>query len=283
MLFVLPILNRSAHYNNLQKQEEEEEKLKKSSTANNNNNVNENRNSTNTNLFNNANDPSVKSRKSSENTNQTTRNPSIEIIAKPLHPLSNKAAEKRPIDVKGTNSANFKSNTSQAKTFARKVSNLPNIVPKHLVSTSPNERPLKCLETLAQKAGITFDESFDTNRIAPQSIRSTPHKMDKNQAQAQQVAAQQMPIQISSEQLQQLQQQYQLQQAFAASGGASIQVKQEFPQQTITAEQLNKQLQEQHQVQQMQLIDPTAAGSQHQAANGATMGIKYVSSMYLME
>lgn len=87
--------------------------------------------------------------------------------------------------------------------------------------------------------------------------------MDKNQAQVQQLTAQQMPIQISSEQLQQLQQQYQLQQAYAASGGANIQVKQEFPQQTITAEQLNKQLQEQ----QMQF--QTAANSQQ---------IKYISS-----
>lgn len=165
----------------------------------------------------------------------------------------------------------------QAKTLARKPTNLANIVPKHLSTTSSNERPLKCLETLAQKAGITFDDQFDTNSLLTHSTQSTPYKMDKGQTQAQQVATQSMPIHISQEQLQQLQQQYQLQ---AFGGGASIQVKQEFPQQTITAEQLKQQLQEQqnqtHQVQQMQLIDATAS-PQHQAtANAAAMGIKYV-------
>lgn len=92
--------------------------------------------------------------------------------------------------------------------------------------------------------------------------------MDKTQSPAQQT---QMPLQISSEQLQQLQQHYQLQQAFAnaASGGgsASIQVKQEFPNQqtnTITTEQLKQQLAEQqNQVQQMQLIETATASPSH--------------------
>lgn len=138
-----------------------------------------------------------------------------------------------------------------------------NLIPK-LPSVGPisNERPLKCLETLAQKAGVTISETINQP------------KMDKAQVANQ---AQPVPLQISQEQLQQLQHQFQLQQAYAAGG--TIQVKQEFPQnQANTIEQLNKQLQEQNQaaqVQQMQLIDTTAS-SQHQQQNNATMGIKYV-------
>lgn len=228
-----------------------------------NNNANENKKPTNTTVNIKKDDSTLKP--------QFTINHSFELTSKPSNPQPLKSFEKgtKPL----TNSGALKANATQAKTPTRKLTNRPNIVPKHLTLTPLNDRPLKCLETLAQKAGITFDEPIESNYSASkssiQSIQS--HKMDKNQSQPQQVA-QAMPIQISQEQLQQIQQ-YQLQQAFAAGGGASIQVKQEFPQQTITAEQLKQQLQDQqnqaHQVQQMQLIDASAS-PQHQS-------IKYVS------
>lgn len=257
---------RSAHYNNLQKQEEEEEHLKKS----NNNNVNENQNPTNTSANHKKGDSALKP--------QLSGNHSFESSIKPSQPLSLKTTEKGAKQL--ATSTPFKPNAAQAKTQPRRLPNLQNIVPKHLTSTPPssNERPLKCLETLAQKAGITFDEpteSYSSSKSTIHPTQAQSFKMDKNQGTAQQVT-QAMPIQLSPEQLQQIQQQYQLQQAFAAGGGASIQVKQEFPQQTITAEQLKQQLQDQqnqaHQVQQMQLID-TSASPQHQ-------GIKYVSGKF---
>lgn len=174
-------------------------------------------------------------------------------------------------------SANVRPNTSSLnqKNWNRKLSS-QNLTPKH--STASNERPLKCLETLAQKAGITFDETTSTIQVDTNKTTSKQNNyqfiMEKTQN-----SAQQLPIQISSEQYQQLQHQYQLQQAFAAGGTGSIQVKQEFPQQTITAEQLKHQLQEQqnqasaHQVQQMQLIETATASP---GSNNTTMGIKYV-------
>lgn len=64
-----------------------------------------------------------------------------------------------------------------------KVENLdPNKAPPSKPQKQ-NERPLKCLETLAQKAGITFDEKYE---------------MEKSQSPAQQVqqqqAQQQQPV-----------------------------------------------------------------------------------------
>lgn len=134
-----------------------------------------------------------------------------------------------------------------------------NLVPKLAPGPNLNERPLKLLESLTQKAGVPHNNE---QIIQP--------KMEKAQNQQQTV-----PMQITPEQLQQYQFQ-QLQHAFAAV--PPIQVKQEFSPQTQanTIEQLNKQIQEQNQaaqVQHMQLID--AATSQQQAQNNA-MGIKYV-------
>lgn len=281
--FFCIFINRSAHYNNLQKQEEEEEHLKNTNKSNNNNNSgNENKNPTNIKENVKKDDLKLNSQKSAENSNQLPKIQKVELNnTKPAKSIATKI-------IAADNKAKITTTPKiiappQAKTLARKLSNLPNIVPKHLSTQSSNERPLKCLETLAQKAGITFDDQFDTNNSLNHSTQS-PYKMDKGQTQAQQVATQSMPIQISQEQLQQLQQQYQLQ---AFGGGASIQVKQEFPQQTITAEQLKQQLQEQqnqtHQVQQMQLIDATAS-PQHQAtANAAAMGIKYVGGKYRLD
>lgn len=243
---------------------------------NNNNNGNENKNPTNIKESIKKDDSKIKPQKSAENSNQSPKFQKIEFNnTKPVKSISTKtvAADIKP---KITTTPKLIA-PPQAKTLARKPANLPNIVPKHLSASSSNERPLKCLETLAQKAGITFDEHFDTSISLTHLTQSTPFKMDKGQTQAQQVATQSMPIHISQEQLQQLQQQYQLQ---AFGGAASIQVKQEFPQQTITAEQLKQQLQEQqnqtHQVQQMQLIDATASPQHQSTANAAAMGIKYV-------
>lgn len=250
----MSFLSRSAHYNNLQKQEEEE-KLKSSSSNNNNNSNNSNNNTSTLNpLKDNSN---IKPRKSLEivNQSQTTSPPSNSLVKTNTIP-------KLPSDIQ------IKINTPvTSKIVNRKIVpslNNQNLIPKLSSGGISNERPLKCLETLAQKAGITISET------------TTQPKMDKSQVSN---PAQQMPVHISAEQFQQLQQ-FQLQQAFAAGG--AIQVKQEFPQnQTNTLEQLNKQIQEQNQaaqVQQMQLIDTSVATSQHQAQNNA-MGIKYVNGM----
>lgn len=84
-----------------------------------------------------------------------------------------------------------------------------------LISNSKEKRPLKCLETLAQKAGISLDDKTDTVST-----------LEKPQSPAHGGAAQQqqVPFQISHEQLQQMQLQFQ--QPFSA-----IQVKQEYPNQ----------------------------------------------------
>lgn len=248
-------ISRSAHYNNLQKQEEEE-KLKSSST-NNNNNSSSNNNSSLGPLKDNSN---IKSRKSAELVSQSTVNSTSSPSPTPKITISHKSS--------GDSQARA-SHSSTSKTINRKIvpslSN-QNLLPKLASAPNSNERPLKCLESLAQQAGVTISESINQQ------------KMEKTQNQPQQV-----PLQISPEQLQQLQHQFQLQQLqhqFPA-GGTAIQVKQEFPQsQANTIEQLNKQIQEQQnqaaQVQQMQLIDAATATSQHQQQNNATMGIKYV-------
>jgi len=127
-----------------------------------------------------------------------------------------------------------------------KVENLdPNKSTAVAHTKTPNkERPLKCLETLAQKAGITFDEKYENSLT-----------MEKSQSPAQQVqqAQQMQPMQILPEQLTQFQQ-FQIQQAFG-NGAPTIQVKQEYAtqqQQGITAADL-KSLQDQH-LQQMQIV-----------------------------
>lgn len=133
-----------------------------------------------------------------------------------------------------------------------------------------SDRPLKCLETLAEKAGITFDEKYD----------SPPTHMEKSQSPqvsaAQQATAntQQMPLQITPEHFQQLQQ-FQLQQAF---GGGTIHVKQEYPNQQQHAQAMNAQsmsaqeqaqVQQLQQVQQMQIVDGSAPQSPHQNSQNA--------------
>lgn len=260
---------RSAHYNNLQKQEEEE--ILKNSSTNNNNNNNNNSSSSNNNssslgpLKDNSN---IKPRKSLEGPSQSPSNSTSPNLA-PKQNASNHQRTSLELQPKSNNTPN-------SKITNRKIVplNSQNLVPKLSSTSNSNERPLKCLETLAQKAGVTITETINQP------------KMDKSQGQTQQV-----PLQISPEQLQQIQQQYQLQQAFA--GGTAIQVKQEFPQNhASTIEQLNKQFQEhnQAQVQQMQLIDASNANSQQQqqqqqhqqqqAQNNAAMSIKYVNGEF---
>lgn len=147
--------------------------------------------------------------------------------------------------------------------------NNQNLIPKLPIASISTERPLKCLETLAQKAGVTISET---------TINQHHHQSKMDKAQVSNGGQQLSTVTLSAEQLQQLHQ-FQLQQAFATT--PTIQVKQEFPQnQANTLEQLNKQIQEQNQaaaaaqVQQMQMID--TASSQHQAQNNGAMGIKYV-------
>lgn len=256
MFLFAPFIFRSAHYNNLQKQEEEEE-LKNTSANNNNNSTNSNNNTSNLGpLKDNSN---IKSRKSLESVSHSPNN------SPSTNPTIKSNSADRP---KVGTDIQIRPNTpATSKAANRKIVpslNNQNLVPKHQNSPNTNERPLKCLETLAQKAGITITET----------VNHQPTRMDKTQVSNQ---AQAVPLQISQEQLQQLQHQFQLQQAFA--GGTAIQVKQEFPQnQANTIEQLNKQIQEQNQaaqVQQMQLIDAGTASSQHQTQNNA-MSIKYV-------
>lgn len=101
-------------------------------------------------------------------------------------------------------------------------------VPTHLLTNAKEKRPLKCLETLAQKAGISLDDKVDTGST-----------LDKPQSPAQGGPAQQqqVPYQMSHEQLQQLQLQFH--QPFG-----TIQVKQEYPnQQTNTTHLTEQQMQ----------------------------------------
>ncbi|KAG5673303.1 hypothetical protein PVAND_003363 [Polypedilum vanderplanki] len=139
-----------------------------------------------------------------------------------------------------------------------------NLDPNKALGKTPSskERPLKCLETLAQKAGITFDEKYENSL-----------SMEKSQSPAQQqVQAQQMPLQLTPDQFSQLQQQFQIQQY--ATGTPTIQVKQEYATQqqpqSISAADL-KTLQDQHnQLQQMQIVqDSPQSPHQNQAAQNA--------------
>lgn len=144
------------------------------------------------------------------------------------------------------------------KTYSRKnpVASTPTIPTTS--TTSSSERPLKCLETLAQKAGITFDEKYE--------VASTLLTLEKSQSPAQQVAAPtSVPLQISQEQLQQLY----LQQAY----GGAVQVKQEFPNQSISNMELKQQIADhnQQQVQQMQIVE--APPSPHQPPNSSAMAM----------
>lgn len=112
------------------------------------------------------------------------------------------------------------------------VSSLKRIAPAPRGGSAGVDRPLQCLETLAQKAGITFDEKGDVGNGGPTMEKSqSPAQPAPQQGGGQQVVAQhqpqQQPLQISQEQFQQLQQ-LQFQHQF---GGNMVQVKQEFPQQ----------------------------------------------------
>lgn len=135
-----------------------------------------------------------------------------------------------------------------------------------ITTTTSSERPLKCLETLAQKAGITFDEKYEVASTLLTLEKS--HTLEKSQSPAQQVAAPtSVPLQISQEQLQQLY----LQQAY----GGAVQVKQEFPNQTITnMSDLKQQIADhnQQQVQQMQIVE-AAPPSPHQPPNSSAMSM----------
>lgn len=73
-----------------------------------------------------------------------------------------------------------------------KLNTLPKSIDTHSIVHSSKERPLKCLETLAQKAGISLDEKSDN--------------MEKSQSPSQGGQSQQMPLQISHEQILHLQQ-----------------------------------------------------------------------------
>lgn len=221
--------------------------MKDSGTNNNSSNNSNNNTSNSAPLKDNSN---IKPRKSLEN--QTPSPP----------PLTNQPSR---ANVKQSPETSVNNQRITNRKFVPSLNN-QNLIPKPSTPSIASERALKCLETLAQKAGAPIKETI----ILP--------KMDKAQTQTQQV-----PIQISPEQLQQLQHQFQMQQAYAAGGATAIQVKQEFPQNQATIEQLNKQLQEQNQaaqVQQMQLIE--TATSQHQQQNNA-MGIKYVNGKFLVE
>lgn len=137
------------------------------------------------------------------------------------------------------------------------------------------ERPLKCLETLAQKAGISLDDKYELGLSHQYSSSSngciSSFNLDKSQGSSQGHAPNQVPMQISNisqEQLQsslnlhQLQQQLQLQ---ALTG--TIQVKQEFPnqQQNAHMSELKPQIldvQQQH-IQQMQVVESQPQSPHH--------------------
>lgn len=159
-----------------------------------------------------------------------------------------------------------KNHSQQEQSPSPKVENLdPN---KSSHPKTPSKTALKCLETLAQKAGITFDEKYD-NSLAMEKSQSPAQQQVNNNATTQQ----QMPLQISPEQYQQLQQ-FQLQQAFGA--GATIQVKQEYANQQqsqgISAADL-KSLQDQHNLQQMQIIQESPQSPHQNAAQNAQNAI----------
>ncbi|XP_052856251.1 polyhomeotic-proximal chromatin protein-like isoform X3 [Drosophila gunungcola] len=155
------------------------------------------------------------------------------------------------------------------------------------------QRPLRCLETLAQKAGINFDEDFASPSQSPStkargsagtppirrrhpllplssSSPRTPksktrgYNLEKSQSPAQQVAAATTALQISPEQLQQ----------FYASNPYAIQVKQEFP--THTAGGGSTELKHAANIldvqQQMQLQQQLSDGSGGGGAGGGASG-----------
>lgn len=226
---------RTAQINNLQKQEEE--KL--------NNSLNNNNNQTSTSPL-------------KDNSN----------IRQPRQLISeNGGAPNTSTTNTSSNNNYIKSNKRSSAQSSTSSSHTTTTAPKLGTTTTGTERPLKCLETLAQKAGITFDEKYEA--------ANTLITLEKSQSPAQQVAVQgQQNLQISHEQLQQLQQQLQLQQAF---GGNAVQVKQEFPnQQTLSMADL-KQLGDPnhvHQVQQMQLIDASTGSPQQHPPHSQAMGMQ---------
>ncbi|KAL5276619.1 PHC2 family protein [Megaselia abdita] len=130
-------------------------------------------------------------------------------------------------------------------------------------TTASSERPLKCLETLAEKAGITFDDTYD--------VANTLLTLDKtqNQGQGAQLQQQGQPqqIQLLPEQLHQLQQfNLQQQQQFT-----TIQVKQEYPNQLQASNSADRQIMDQSQgIQSMQVIE-NQPQSPHQSSNGQQM------------
>lgn len=166
-------------------------------------------------------------------------------------------------------------NNALARTNNKKSTRVPptKSTPKTLVATTTTttsangstEGSLKYLESLAQQAGI------NANSTSP--ILNTYIKMEKTQNAGQQATGP-APLQFSAEQLQHLQQQYQLQQAFA---GNTIQVKQEFPNQQPTGMHGDRQQlgdpNQVHQVQQMQLIDASGANSQQHPPHSSAMGM----------
>lgn len=154
-------------------------------------------------------------------------------------------------DQKGNDKRQQPSCSSSASTSATTTS----------TTTASSDRPLKCLETLAEKAGITFDDTYD--------VANTLLTLDKTQNQGQgaqvtQVTQQGQPqqIQLLPEQLHQLQQ-FNLQQQFTA-----IQVKQEYPNQLQANNSGDRQIMEQNQgIQSMQVIE-NQPQSPHQSSNG---------------
>lgn len=136
-------------------------------------------------------------------------------------------------------------------------------------NTHKGERPLKCLETLAQKAGITFDEKYD-NFVT----------LEKSQSPAQVQAPQAVPLQISQEHLQQLQHYQQIQQFVNSGGATAIQVKQEFgSQQQNTGNNMQADMKQQmdasqaaqQQMQQQMQVLEGAPGSPHQSPSTNNM------------
>uniref|UniRef100_A0A182LY38 Uncharacterized protein n=1 Tax=Anopheles culicifacies TaxID=139723 RepID=A0A182LY38_9DIPT len=109
---------------------------------------------------------------------------------------------------------------------------------------------LKCLETLAEKAGITFDEPYDF----------LPDTLEKSQSPAQVAQQAAVPLQLSQEQLFQ----YQQIQAY----GGTIQVKQEYtptPTGQPGSAGVDHQQQQQQQIQQQQQQQQQAQQQQQQA------------------
>lgn len=243
---------RSEHYNNLQK---EEEKLNSSI---NNNTL--------------ATSPLKDNSNIQHSRNGTTTTTASSVVSETNGCVDVSTVSSRANDRPKT-STSSQSNTSTAVNTNTPYKNYTHKNPLGAVASTTttsvsvknSERPLKCLETLAQKAGITFDEKYE--------VASTLLTLEKSQSPAQQVAAPtSVPLQISHEQLQQLQY---FQQAFV--GGTAVQVKQEFPNQsanTMSAE-LKQQIAEHNQaqqVQQMQIVE-TSPSSPHQTPNSTAMGM----------